>query len=110
MSRKRNTAVADNGAATLEPPENQPSDPGAAVPETTQNGTNGEKKKPVVSYRLSSDRTTSIELAVWSNTFTSKETGEEYEQLSVTVARNYKDANGAWCKGGSWRIHDLPCL
>lgn len=67
-----------------------------------------EKQKPVVSYRINSDRTTSIELAVWSNTYRNGQ-GEEYEQLSVTVQRSYKTDEG-WQKGGAWRIHDLPVL
>ena len=107
MTRKKNAET--NGTATAEVPEAIPLEGTPA-----ENGANGtptnDKKKPLVSYRLSSDRTTSIELAVWSNTLKNRETNEEYEQLSITLARSYKDQNGAWCKGGSWRVHDVPCL
>ena len=109
MSRKKSAEPESNG--TAEAPEAIPME--GSTPETTvTNGTptNGDKKKPLVSYRLNSDRTTSIELSVWSNTFKNRETNEEYEQLSVTLSRSYKDANGQWCRGGSWRIHDLPVL
>src|SRR5437870_5056987 len=106
MARTKKTegpAVTVTSAEQPEPPTTSPGNNGPADAPALAND-NGEKRKPIVSYRLSSDRTTSIELAVWSNTFTSKE-GEPYEQLSVTIQRSYKDANGAWCKGGSWRIH-----
>jgi hypothetical protein len=66
-------------------------------------------KKPLVSYRLNSDRTTSIEVSVWSNTHKAQD-GSAFEQISVTIGRSYKDQNGAWCKGGSYRSHDIPCL
>ena len=72
---------------------------------------NGDKRGPLVSYRLNSDRTTSIEVAVWSNTYTNGQ-GEEYEQLTMTVQRSYKDAQNQWQTQTkpSWRVHDLPCL
>lgn len=51
-----------------------------------------EKRKPVISWRLHSDRTTSIEVACWLNIHHTQ-TGEEYEQLSFTVQRSYKAAS-----------------
>lgn len=66
-------------------------------------------KRPVASFRTNSDRGTSLEVSVWSNTHKAAD-GTEFEQLSVTVQRSYKDANGQWCRGGSYRIHDLPIL
>src|SRR5947208_1361034 len=84
--------------------------PGDAA-EPSQNGNGGDKRKPLVSYRLSSDRTTSIELAVWSNTLRNQQSGEEYEQLSITVQRSYKtDAGWQRQDKPSWRAHDIPCL
>ena len=73
--------------------------------------THPEKPQPLVSYRLNSDRTTSVSLAVWANTYKSQD-GEEYEQLSVTVQRSYKDQQGQWQNQAkpSWRVHDLVTL
>ena len=69
------------------------------------------KHQPLVSYRLNSDRTTSISLAVWANTYTNQQ-GEEYEQLTVTVQRSYLDQQEQWQRQDkpSWRVHDLPVL
>lgn len=99
MARKK-TQVADeqNGSPAEAPPE--------AATTAPPNG--DEKRKPIVSYRINSDRTTSIELAIWSNTYRNQ-ANEEYEQLSITVSRNYKTDDG-WQKGGSWRVHDVPVL
>ena len=73
--------------------------------------THPEKPQPLVSYRLNSDRTTSVSLAVWANTYKSQD-GEEYEQLSVTVQRSFKDQQGQWQNQAkpSWRVHDLVTL
>jgi hypothetical protein len=71
--------------------------------------TNGNGRKPVVSWRVQSDRTTSVELACWVNTYRTQ-AGEEYEQLSFTVTRSYKNSEEQWVKGGSWRTHDIPVL
>ena len=70
-----------------------------------------DKPQPLVSYTLNSDRTTSISLAVWGNTYKNQQ-GEEYEQLSLTVQRSYKDTQGEWQTQAkpSWRVHDLPVL
>ena len=79
---------------------------------STENGgahVNGDKRKPIVSWRVQSDRTTSIELACWSNTYKTQG-GDEYEQLSFTVMRSYKNGDDQWVKGGSWRTHDIPVL
>ena len=69
------------------------------------------KPQPLVSYRLNSDRTTSISLAVWGNTYTNAD-GESYEQLTISVQRSYKDAEGKWQTQArpSWRVHDLVAL
>src|SRR4051812_48597429 len=99
MARKK-TAGAEEA-----PPEEPKQDAGQTptpVPSDsppTGNGQNGEKRKPAVSYRLMSDRTTSIEAAVWSNEMQNGD-GEKWTQYSVTLSRSYKDQNGQWCKGG----------
>ena len=99
------TAVAELPSESLPPvnevrPELPPAAP--AVPE---------KNRPVVTYRASSDRTTSISVSVWANTYTNQR-GEPYEQLSVTVQRSYLDNQEQWQTQTkpSWRIHDLPVL
>ena len=73
--------------------------------------THPDKPQPLVSYRLNSDRTTSISLAVWGNTYTNQQ-GEEYEQVTITAQRSYKDQQGQWQAQvkSSWRVHDLPVL
>ena len=73
--------------------------------------THPERPQPLVSYRLNSDRTTSVSLAVWANTYKDKD-GADYEQLSVTVQRSYKDQQGQWQNQvkPSWRVHDLVAL
>ena len=82
----------------------------AEIPAPPQD-THPEKPQPLVRYRLNSDRTTSVSLAVWANTYKSQD-GEEYEQLSVTVQRSYKDQQGQWQNQAkpSWRVHDLVTL
>src|SRR5258708_790270 len=118
MPRKKKGDAVDNGSVLeLKPedrlPENGESQNGKV--DSSANGhvaTNGvaptEKRKPIASWRLMSDRWTSIELAVWSNTFQGPD--GEFEQISCTITRSYKDPNGQWCKGGSWRVHDIPVV
>jgi hypothetical protein len=113
MPRKKKGETMDNGTAL-------DSKPGGAQPESNGVAGNGhteptasasarpEKPKPLVSWRLMSDRSTSIELAVWSNMLQGPD--GEYEQLSCTASRSYKDQYGKWYRGGSWRIHDIPVL
>jgi hypothetical protein len=67
------------------------------------------KNKPAMSWALNSDRHTRIEVAAWVHRHVSPQ-GEEYEQVSFTVQRSYRDQSEQWQRGGSWRTHDLPCL
>lgn len=69
----------------------------------------GDKRKPAASWCVQSDRTTTVELACWTNTHRTQG-GEEYEHLSFTVTRSYKNQDDQWVKGGSWRTHDIPVL
>src|SRR5205823_1328485 len=71
-------------------------------------GGNGDRRRPAASWRLQSDRTTSVEVSAWLNTHTSAG-GEEYEQVSFTIQRSYRTDQG-WQRGGSWRTHDVPVL
>ena len=110
MSRKKKeTDVQTNGVhdesanAVAEVPVEIP------APPADTHGTS--KPGPLVSYRLNSDRTTSIQAAVWANTYTNQK-GEEYEKLTMTCQRSYLDQQGRWQtqERPSWRVHDLPCL
>jgi hypothetical protein len=67
-------------------------------------------RRPDVSWKLSSDRTTSIEVSAWVNEYTNNQTGESYEQVTFSIQRSYRDANNVWARGGSWRTHDVPIL
>jgi hypothetical protein len=93
-------------ATTTEPPPDpttrSPSDPPAG-------SGNGEKKRPVIAFRYPTDRSTTIEAAVWPSLIT-LQGGEQVQVYSVTVQRSYKDQAGNWQKNGSYRGHDLPVL
>jgi len=77
------------------------------APEPEVNGHQNGSRKPIASWRVMSDGTTSIEAAVWSNMLNGR--NGEYEQLTVTITRSYKSED-VWRKGGSFRVHDLPVL
>ncbi len=67
-------------------------------------------KEPLVRYSINTDRSTSISLAVWSNTMTNPD-GSQWEQLSITISRSYKtDAGWQRQDKPSFRVHDLPLL
>jgi hypothetical protein len=119
MARKK-TEVQQNGEPPPAAPvvltlETQPADaaptPAAdAPPKPAEEPARGgeAKQKPVVSYSLQSDRTTRLEVSVWSNVYRNDK-GEEWEQLACTFARSYKTDQG-WQRGGAYRTHDLPVL
>lgn len=115
MARKKTTDVQSNGAnghaAAVAEPAAQPIEP-RPEPELQQPSPApaDDRRKPLVSYRVNSDRTTSVSLAVWANQMTNTQTNEAYEQLSVTVQRRFRNDQGEWAAGGSWRVHDLPVL
>lgn len=101
MARKRQTDFPGNEG----PP---PSDTNGNGP-INENGA-GEKKRPVQSYRVHSDRTTSIELAIWSNEVDYGD-GNKGVQYSTTINRSYK-GNDGWerQKHPSFRAHDIVVL
>jgi len=51
----------------------------------------------------------SLEVSLWPHTIKLQD-GTEIEVYNATVTRNYRDVNGQWCKGGSYRISELPVL
>lgn len=68
-----------------------------------------EPRKPTVSYRLSSDCTTSIAVSVRVNTYKNAK-GKEYEQLSTTVQRSYLDAQNQWQTQSKPTLRAHVCL
>lgn len=60
---------------------------------------------------MPSDRGTLIELNCWPNVYRTAD-GEEFERLSFTLKRSYRDADGQWQtqKTPSWRTHDVPVV
>src|SRR4051794_35041802 len=101
MGKKKAEVAADSPPPVTSPGEAPPA-PAEQPP------SNGEKRRPLTSWRLMSDRTTSYELTVWSNLITPKE-GEPFEQLSFQLTRSFKTDDG-WQKGGGMRAHDLPVV
>ena len=110
-SKKKTDIHADgNGTAVAELPETAlPPNEVRPEPELQPAPPQDDKRKPLVTFRINSDRATSISLSLWANMMTNSRTGEQFEQLSVTFQRRYLDDQG-WHTGGSWRIHDLPVL
>jgi hypothetical protein len=112
--KKKETAVSEEVPVALPVEQNgdtvttNPPDQATDQPAHASNGNGG--RRPVISWRVMSDRTTSIELACWSNTYRAQ-SGEEYEQLTFTVNRSYKTDEG-WQRQEkpSWRAHDIPVL
>jgi hypothetical protein len=82
-----------NGKVTEKPAERPP---------------HGARRRPDVSYKVFSDRTTVLEIAVW-------ETAVEYDgrqgvQHSILLSRSYKNAEGQWVSNHAYRAHDLPLV
>lgn len=94
-------AVAEEPPAA---PEAVPAEaPAPQVSGANQNGSH----RPIASWKVMSDSTTSLELACWSNLMDGR--NGQYEQLTFTFTRSYKSDRG-WQKGGSLRAHDLAVL
>lgn len=120
MARKKTTDVLVAEVATAETLEEMPAvprnetgvgtppEPALSEPKPESNGESAARNRPAVSWTLNSDRTTRIEVSAWINHYTNAQ-GEEYEQVSFTICRSYRDSE-RWHKGGSWRAHDIPCL
>src|SRR5205085_8207032 len=111
------TRGARNGKppATTEPTATLPPDQGDAQ-EGPANGNgppNGqpaaEKRRPVISFRFPTDRTTTVEVALWPNKIKFAD-GTEAEVLAATIQRSFKDAQGEYVENRSFRVHDLPVL
>jgi hypothetical protein len=104
MARKREAPAPTESPPATVPPPSAPETP------TSPSDPNGQKRKPEVSYRCFTDRTTRLEVAVWANEMTGQD-GSTYKQHAITFSRNYKDGSGTWVNDSrSYRAHDLPVL
>lgn len=95
-----------------EPPPGDPQAPAGSAPspaEPAPGGDGGDRKKPIARFRYPTDRSTTIEVAVWENQIATQD-GTLLPVHGVTIQRSYKDGEGHWQRGGSYRAHDLPAL
>ena len=107
-----------NGVAVLEPERNgvAVADPPSGGPPTPAQS-NGEapappaapRNRPVASFAAMSDRTTRLEVACWARQVKVPD-GGEFTQFGLTVGRSWRDKDGVWSDGGSYRVHDVPVL
>lgn len=68
------------------------------------------KLEPCVSFRYSTGRNTTIEVAVWPNEFKSED-DKVLTYYTVTNFRSYCDDRGEWHDhNGYYRLNDLPAL
>ena len=66
-------------------------------------------KPPVASFGpYRTDKTTSIEVAVWKNETSVEE--RKVTNFNVTLKRSYRNEEGEWVANGNLRVHDLPAL
>ena len=115
MSRKPKKAdahegngVHDTGTALADQPAEMPGTQGAppaSEPATKPTPPN----RPAASFAAHSDRTTRLEVAVWSKRVTVS-AQEEYTQYALTLSRSWRDKDGHWQGNASFRIHDVPVL
>ena len=80
-----------------------------APPGESPDGNGEAKRRPVVSFKCPSDRSTWLEVSVWENIVTPQD-GEPYKQYVTTCQRSYKTGDGEWKANHSYRAHDLPVL
>jgi hypothetical protein len=110
MSRKKKDGAEQNGTAVADPPVETP------LTEPSANGHTGDSpvpapkpNRPAASFAAHSDRTTRVEVAVWSKVIKVSEQ-EEYTQYALTLSRSWRDKDGQWHGNASFRIHDIPVL
>jgi hypothetical protein len=112
MTRKKkpddgpNHDVLANGTAVAEPPPETTVEPSSAQ---APQGSPPPKNRPAASFAANSDRTTRVEVAVWSKLIKVSEQ-EEYTQHSLTLSRSWRDKEGNWFGNAAFRIHDIPVL
>ena len=84
-----------NGNADAEAPKEAPAAP-----------KNGGPRKPDQAYKVFSDKTTVLEVAVWENEVVYD--GKTSVQHSIVLTRSYKNGEGKWVPSTAYRTHDLP--
>src|SRR5687768_1646970 len=121
MSRKRTRAVEAGAlpptAATTEttsPSESLPdSDVNGAAPEQAppQSTGDGDKRQPVFKVGpIPTDRNNAVCAAVWANEYTDRREGRTFTVYNVTVEARFRDADGAWKSGKSFRGSQIYAL
>ena len=120
MPRKKQADAGESpaGTATEHPPPEHPPDPlpttspGDAPRDT--NGTaavstaTGDKRKPNQTFKIHSDRTTVLEVAIWENEV--RYDDKVSVQHSIQLSRSYKNGDGKWVSNTAYRTHDLPLV
>ena len=114
MARKRRGDEPEaNGSVAVADPPPEPTAVETPAPEVSNGQSDKspalQKTRPAASFAANSDRTTRIEVAVWTRTVTVS-ASEEYTQYSLTLSRAWRDTGGAWTGNGFYRAHDVPVL
>lgn len=66
-------------------------------------------KRPIINFGpYTTDRNTSVEVAVWENEITVED--RQIMTYNVTVKRSYRDSDGEWHANQNFRPHDLPVV
>jgi hypothetical protein len=104
-----------NGAAVATPPTETPAPHESNGPPVAESATRESvatpagSNRPAASFAAHSDRTTCLEVAVWSRPVKVSES-EEYVQFALTFSRSWRDKDGKWTTNASYRAHDVPVL
>lgn len=113
MPRKKKEANMD-GPGPVERQENLPV--AAPVPEAPPETSapshegNGEKRRPIFKVGpIATDRNNTVSAAVWGNEYSDRD-GHAFTVYSVTVEASWRDANGDWKAGKSFRGSQLYAL
>ena len=64
------------------------------------------RRKPDQSYKLYSDKTTQLEVAIWENEV--RYDDKVSVQHSIVLSRSYRNGEGKWVPSTAYRTHDLP--
>ena len=128
--RKKKTDIdppEETGNVLIAAPDPTPS-PGEAPAEPAPNGTNGTfadpqtvngtpaangaangaRRKPDQSYKIYSDKTTQLEVAIWENEV--RYDDKVSVQHSIVLSRAYKNGEGKWVPSTAYRTYDLPLV
>jgi hypothetical protein len=115
--KKKETTMDTNGtpqtlpvelqAATvvIEPPQPLAEPPPSSAVSPQTNGT----RRPAASWKYPAAAGVTVEVALWPHTVT-LQSGETIEVFNATVTRSYRDQQGQWQRGGSFRIAEIPVL